>query len=128
MRLYRLGIQHRPMTLVTRPRDIGVLKILQIIQYNSAIQFGNEFQLKLQEMWVVNFLRGLEGVENFQIKNDSLEAAMAIAWLLMVTYTTGIMTALAKTNIHFQKTTPQLKRGVLYHYTYHHIVFLAGLI
>lgn len=127
MRLYRLGIQHRPMTLVTRPRDIGVLKILQI-QHISAIQFANEFQLKLQQMWVVNFLRGLEGVENFQIKNDSLEAAMAIAWLLMVTYTTGILTALAKTNIHFQKTTPRLIRGVLYHYTYHHIVFLAGLI
>ena len=36
------------------------------------------------------------GVENFHIINDSLDAATTIALLLMVTYTTGRLTALAK--------------------------------
>lgn len=39
---------------------------------------------------------GLEGVENFHTKNDSLEAATTIALLFIVTLTTGIVMALAE--------------------------------
>lgn len=41
------------------------------------------------------YLRGLVGVENFHIINDSFEAATTIALLLIVTYATGMLTALA---------------------------------